>query len=86
MLSKEGLVVSFTDDAIKEIASISYEANLSLENIGARRLHAIIEKVIEDISFDAPTLENKNVVIDASFVKNKLKGLMEKTNLSKYLI
>ena len=64
MLSIEKIKMEFTDEAISEIAKVAYETNIGQENIGARRLHSLIEKVIEEISFDAPDLKDKNITID----------------------
>lgn len=57
-----------------------------MENIGARRLHSLIEKVMEEISFNAPEMEKKEIIIDEKYVKDRLKHVMEKTNLARYLI
>ena len=62
MLKSESIKIDFTDESIREIARIAFEANRSIENIGARRLHTIIEKVMEEISFDAPDKEAGEVI------------------------
>lgn len=71
----------FTEDSIQEIARIAYEVNQTVENIGARRLHTVIEKIMEDFSYDVNKFKGKNVVVDAEHVKSKLAGLMAKANL-----
>ena len=60
--------MQFSDDSIEEVAQFAYDANLSLENIGARRLHSIIEKVMEDVSFDAPDMKEKEILINREFI------------------
>jgi ATP-dependent HslUV protease ATP-binding subunit HslU len=74
-------ICSFTEDSIQEIARIAYEVNQTVENIGARRLHTVIEKIMEDFSYDVNKFKGKNVVVDAEHVKSKLSGLMAKANL-----
>ena len=86
MLDTEGIELLFDDSAIKEIASISAIVNERMENIGARRLHTVMEKLLDQISFEAPDLESKKVVIDSVYVKEKLEGIMEDENLSRYIL
>lgn len=86
LLDTEGIELVFDDSAIEEIASISAQVNESTENIGARRLHTVMEKLLDEISFDAPDLESKKVVIDSSYVKEKLEDIMEDENLSRYIL
>ena len=86
LLENDKVLLSFEEEAIKEIAKYAYEANLSMENIGARRLHSLIEKILEDISFEAPDVEERMVVINKKFVEEKLKMSREKMNFAKYLI
>ena len=68
------------------IAKLSAEVNASVENIGARRLHTIIEKVLDDISFNATDRSGEKVVIDESYVKNNLGDLVKDTDLSKFIL
>ena len=86
LMKAEGIDISFTHDAIEEIAAMSATVNERTENIGARRLQTIMEKLLEDISFDAPDLENKTISIDASHVKDKLKDIIENEDLSRYIL
>jgi ATP-dependent HslUV protease ATP-binding subunit HslU len=86
LLSTEGISLEFKEDAIKEIALIAFEVNEKNENIGARRLNTILERLLEDISFEGPELVEKNQVIDANFVRNKLNEIVENRDLSKYIL
>ena len=75
LLKTEGISLTFSNDAIDQIANISVEINDRNENIGARRLHTVLEKIIEDISFSAPDLKDKDVLIDSDYVNDKLKDI-----------
>lgn len=86
LMKSEGVDVSFTEDAIEEIAAMSATVNERTENIGARRLQTVMEKLLEDISFNAPDLENKTISIDAPNVKEKLKDIIENEDLSRYIL
>jgi len=86
LLKAEGVHLTFQEDAIDEIAEMSAQVNLRTENIGARRLQTIMEKFLEDISFDAPDLENKNITIDASYIREKLKDIIQDEDLSRYIL
>jgi len=88
LLKTEGVAIEFTRDGIAEIARIAQVLNDENENIGARRLHTIMEKLLEDILFDAPDLDamNKNFTINAEFVKNKLEATIKNKDLSKYIL
>ena len=77
LLEVENIYIDFTEDALEAIAEIAENLNNSTENIGARRLHSIIEKVVEDISFDIENHRNKNIIIDKNFVYQKLKDIIE---------
>ena len=76
----------FQDDAIAELAELATVVNSTTENIGARRLHTIIEKLLEEISFDAPDLAEQKLVIDAGYVKDKLDSLVKDQDLSRYIL
>ena len=78
LLATEGVTIDFTEDAIERLAQVACEVNEQTENIGARRLHTIMEKLLEDLSFEAPELEDKNVTIDAAYVNEKLGGIIKK--------
>ncbi len=86
LLSTEGITLEFKEDAIREIALIAFEVNEKNENIGARRLNTILERLLEDISFEGPELTEKHQVIDAGFVRNKLNEIVENRDLSKYIL
>jgi ATP-dependent HslUV protease ATP-binding subunit HslU len=86
LLNTEGIDLVFQDSAIKEIASISAKVNERMENIGARRLHTVMEKLLDEISFDAPDLKSKKVIIDDKYVKEKLEDILEDENLSRYIL
>ncbi|HCX91007.1 MAG TPA: HslU--HslV peptidase ATPase subunit, partial [Deltaproteobacteria bacterium] len=76
----------FKDDAIGEIAEIASLVNERTENIGARRLYTIMEKLLDDISFDAPDLNDKDIVIDTDYVKRKLLDFVKDEDLSRYIL
>jgi len=86
LLKTEGLDVTFDDSAIREIARVAAEVNHSVENIGARRLHTIIERVVEDVSFDWSNVADKKVVIDAAYVRQRVEPLLKKTDLSRFVL
>ena len=86
LMKTEDLDLEFEDDAIFRIAEISYRLNEEVENIGARRLHTVMEKLLEDISFDAPTLESKNIKITVERVNDKLGRLVKDKDLSQYIL
>ncbi len=86
LLKVEGVGVAFEDDAIKELAKLSYNANQKSEDIGARRLHTTIEKVLEDISFEAEDYSGQNVTITKELVQSKLEDLVADENLVKYIL
>jgi ATP-dependent HslUV protease ATP-binding subunit HslU len=86
LLATEGLDVSFTDDAIDAMADLAFQVNQSTQNIGARRLHTILEKVVEDISFDAPEREDKAVFIDSALVRERLEALAKDEDLSQFIL
>jgi ATP-dependent HslUV protease ATP-binding subunit HslU len=86
LLETEGVTIKFEDDAISEMASIAYNINERTENIGARRLHTIIEKVVEEISFEAPDILTKEINIDAAYVRSKLENIVKDEDLSRYIL
>ncbi len=86
LLKVEGVEIAFEDNAIKELAKLSYNANQKSEDIGARRLHTTIEKVLEDISFEAEDYSGKNVTITKELVQSKLEDLVADENLVKYIL
>ncbi|GAA6785399.1 HslU--HslV peptidase ATPase subunit [Helicobacter pylori] len=86
LLKVEGVEIAFEDNAIKELAKLSYNANQKSEDIGARRLHTTIEKVLEDISFEAEDYFGRNITITKELVQSKLEDLVADENLVKYIL
>lgn len=86
LLKTEGVELEFTEEAVEEIARIAEDANNRMENIGARRLHTVMEKLLEDISFNAPEISGQRIIIDARFVRAKLEGIIKDVELSKYIL
>jgi ATP-dependent HslUV protease ATP-binding subunit HslU len=86
LLDTEGIKLSFTEDSLIEIAKIAAQVNQYAENIGARRLHTIMEKLLEDISFDGPDLKKKNIRIDAVYVRKQLAEIVKDQDLSRYIL
>jgi len=86
MLATEGLRVEFTEDAVAEIAEVATLVNERTENIGARRLYTIMETMLEDISFEAPDMADRDVLIDAGYVREKLDDIVEDEDLSRYIL
>ena len=86
LLATEGIVLDFADDAIERLAQLACDVNAQTENIGARRLHTILEKLLEDLSFDAPEMEEKEVRVDAAYVDKKLKDIAVNRDLSQFIL
>lgn len=86
LLATEGVNVNFADDAIDEIAEIAEKVNEDAENIGARRLHTVMEKVMEEISFKAPNIKKKKIPIDRKYVQSQLKDILEDQDLSRFIL
>lgn len=86
LLQTEGVKISFDDDAVKSIAKIASIVNEKTENIGARRLHTIMEKLLDEISFNAPVITKKTVKITEKYVKERLDDVVEDENLSRYIL
>lgn len=86
LLDTEGIKLTFADEALTEIARIAAQVNQSAENIGARRLHTIMEKLLEEISFEGPDLKKKVVKIDAAYVKKQLAEIVKDQDLSRYIL
>ena len=86
LLRTEGVDVVFEDDAVEAIAQIAEEVNNRTENIGARRLHTIMERLLEDFLFDAPDMKNQRMVIDKNYVESKLKDIKDDEDLSRYIL
>ena len=86
LIETEGLHIEFTGDSIEEVASIAATVNEKTENIGARRLHTVLEKLLEDISFEAPEMKDGDITVDAAYVKEKLTDITEDEDLSRYIL
>lgn len=86
LLATEGVDLHFTADAIEEIATIASAVNSAMENIGARRLYTIMERLLEDVSFEAPTMEGVKVEINAAYVRDKLQDIVRDQDLSRYIL
>ena len=86
LLSTEGLKLSFAPEAIDEIARIAYEINMRMENIGARRLHTVMSALLDQVLFDAPVLNRKNMRITRKYVSRKLEKILEDEDLSRYIL
>jgi ATP-dependent HslUV protease ATP-binding subunit HslU len=86
LLTTEGVTLQFTQDGIQRIAELGWQVNETTENIGARRLHTILERLLEDISFNAPDLNEQTVIIDASYVDANLNELAQDEDLSRYIL
>jgi ATP-dependent HslUV protease ATP-binding subunit HslU len=86
LLGTEGVSLEYTPDGIEALADIAFEVNRTTQNIGARRLHTILERVVEDVSFDGPDLKDKRVVIDGTYVRGRLANILENEDLSKFIL
>ena len=86
LLDTEGIKLTFTEDAIQEIAAFATRVNENAENIGARRLHTILEKLLEEVSFEGPDLKKKAVKVDAAYVRKQLAEIVKDQDLSRYIL
>lgn len=86
LMDTEGLKLDFTEDGVKQIAKSAFEVNESAENIGARRLHTIMERLLEEISFSAPDKSGQAITIDAAYVENSLDDIVKDDDLSRYIL
>jgi ATP-dependent HslUV protease ATP-binding subunit HslU len=86
LLDTEGIKLTLTDDALEEVAKFAAQVNESSENIGARRLHTIMEKLLEEISFEGPDLKKKTVKVDAAYVRKQLADIVKDQDLSRYIL
>jgi ATP-dependent HslUV protease ATP-binding subunit HslU len=86
LLATEGVDVQFGDDAVEEVARIAAEVNERMENIGARRLHTVMERLLDPVSFDAAELRGRRIVVDAAMVRERLSGIAEDEDLSRYIL
>jgi ATP-dependent HslUV protease ATP-binding subunit HslU len=86
LLETEGIKLILTDDALEEVAKFAAQVNESSENIGARRLHTIMEKLLEEVSFAGPDLKKKTVKVDAAYVRKQLADIVKDQDLSRYIL
>ena len=86
LLATEGIELSFAEDAIDRLAQLACDVNEQTENIGARRLHTLLEKLLEELSFNAPEMEEKKVVVDAAYVDEKLQDIVVNRDLSRFVL
>jgi ATP-dependent HslUV protease ATP-binding subunit HslU len=86
LMDTEGIVLTFTDEAVRRIADFAAIVNERTENIGARRLHTVMEKLLDEISFEGPDLPEKNVIIDAAYVDRMLADIVKNEDLSRYIL
>ena len=86
LLATEGVQLQFSNDAIKRLAEIAYSVNSKTENIGARRLHTVIEKLLEEISYNAPKRSGEHIIIDAPYVDERLRDLSQSEDLARYVL
>ncbi|MEW6243677.1 MAG: ATP-dependent protease ATPase subunit HslU [Bacillota bacterium] len=86
LLGTEGVIVEFTQDAVDEIARVAVTVNEQTENIGARRLHTIMERLLEEISFEAPEMRGRTIKIDRDYVKARMEGIWSDVDLSRYIL
>ncbi len=86
LLATEGVEIIFTDDAVSEIAEVATTVNEKAENIGARRLHTVMERLLDEVSFDAPEMAGRSVTIDAAYVRRMLSDIVRDDDLSRYIL
>ncbi len=86
LLATDGVELEFTPDAVDELAAMAARANEQAENIGARRLHTLLERVLEPLAFDAPDALQGKVVVDGAFVRQRLEGVLQDQDLSRYIL
>ena len=86
LLGTENVELKITDEAVRELARVAFEVNSTIENIGARRLHTVLERVMEEISFDADEHAGGEFVVDPEYVKQRVSSMLIKSDLSKYVL
>lgn len=86
LLSTEGVTLTFTDDAVRSMASYAARVNQEVENIGARRLHTILERVLEDLSFHAPNLRDQSIVVTPTYVDERLQSIADSLDINRYIL
>lgn len=86
LLETEGIQLQFTPEGVEAMADIAFEINRTTQNIGARRLHTILERVLEDVSYQSPEVDQKNIVIDAAYVRSRLDDVLKQEDLSRFIL
>jgi len=86
LLKTEGIKLEFTRDGLEALADIAFDVNSSTQNIGARRLHTVMERVVEEISFHGSDLDQKTQIIDSGYVKNRLRDVLQKEDLARFIL
>lgn len=86
LLETDGITVEFTSEGVNELAGMAFQVNQETENIGARRLHTVMEKVLEDVLFRAPDMDEKRVVVDATYVRGRIQDLVSNRDVSRYIL
>lgn len=86
LMDTEGVKISFGDDAIDSLATFAHQVNQSTQNIGARRLHTIMERLLEELSFEAPDMKMGKVDINAAYVRERLEEIAQDEDLSKFIL
>ena len=86
LLRTEGVDILFTEDGIQRVAEIAWQVNEKTENIGARRLHTVMERLLEEVSFMAPTYAGKTITVDAEYVNRSLADLADDEDLTRYIL
>jgi ATP-dependent HslUV protease ATP-binding subunit HslU len=86
LLETENLKLEFTPEALEEVARFAFRVNESTENIGARRLHTIMERVLDEISFEAPEMKQREITVDADYVRKMLADIVKDQDLSRYIL
>lgn len=86
LLATEGVKLKFSKDGIEALADVASEVNRTTQNIGARRLHTILERVVEDVSFDGPDRKGETVTIDAAYVRGRLSEILKQEDLTRFIL
>jgi ATP-dependent HslUV protease ATP-binding subunit HslU len=86
LMATEGIEVGFAQDAVEEVARIAADVNDRMENIGARRLHTVMEKLLDDLSFEAPEIGPQTITVTASYVQDQLQEILAHEDLSRYIL
>ena len=86
LMETEGIQLTFSEDAVEELAAVAYQVNQSTQNIGARRLYTILERVVEELSFEAPDMKMGKVEINSAYIQERLKKIADDEDLSRFIL